>query len=174
MLERIFIAGSGGQGIVLMGKILANSALTAVKHLTFYPSYGAEVRGGTSNCQVILSSDEIASPLSDDFDTVVIMNQESADAFKKKISHAPMLLLNSSLCRFSGENGELVEVPATATAETLGNARTANFVMLGAYVARKKVISPAFVEKALIQSFEKKGKAMLDLNLKAFRAGLET
>lgn len=173
MLERVFIAGSGGQGIALMGKILAASAIDGVKHLTFFPSYGAEVRGGTSNCQVILSSDEIASPLPDDYDSVIIMNQESADAFGKKISHTQLLLLNSSLCKFSGNTGTVAEIPATSLAEKLGDIRTANFVMLGAYVTRRNVVPAESVEKAMKDSFERKGKAILDLNLKAFRAGLE-
>ena len=79
MLERVLIAGSGGQGVVLIGRIVATVALPRVPHITFFPSYGAEVRGGTSHCQVVLSSDEISSPLSERFDSLILMNQASCD-----------------------------------------------------------------------------------------------
>ncbi|MFA7160272.1 MAG: 2-oxoacid:acceptor oxidoreductase family protein, partial [Kiritimatiellia bacterium] len=78
MLERILIGGTGGQGIVTVGKLLARAAIDAYPFVTFFPSYGAEVRGGTSSCQVILSTAEISSPLSERFDTVLAMNQQSA------------------------------------------------------------------------------------------------
>ena len=94
MLERIFIAGSGGQGVLTTGKLLASVAVDHVDHLTFFPSYGAEVRGGTSNCQVVFSSNEIASPVSEEFDTLIIMNQESANVFLDRQTPDALVLLN--------------------------------------------------------------------------------
>lgn len=171
MHEQILIAGSGGQGIISLGKLLALLAVDTVPHVTFFPSYGAEVRGGTANCQVILSGNEIASPIAETFDSMMIMNQLSADRFLPQLKPHGVAVVNESLCLVPADK-RLAAIRATEIANRLGNARAANFVMLGAWFRRKPLIEPGAVEQALPTFFPDAKPALLDINLKAFRAGL--
>lgn len=171
MRERILIAGSGGQGIILVGKILATLAMRNVPHLTFFPSYGAEVRGGVSHCQIILSSDEIASPVSKRLDTLMIMNQASSDAFRSRLEPGGLLIINRSLCKVP-DGGDVLAPPASEMANDLGEARSANFIMLGVYASRRPLVRPADAEAAIERTFGQKNRTALDVNLRAFRAGL--
>ena len=171
MIERVLIAGSGGQGVVLLGKLLAAVAAESFPHVTFFPAYGAEVRGGTSNCQVILSSDEIASPVSEQFDSLVIMNQLSADRFMSCLDGNTIVILNSSLCDVPQRDG-VFSVPASKSADELGDSRVANLIMLGAYVGKKSFVRSESVEKELSILFSEKGSKLIDLNVRAFRFGL--
>lgn len=171
MLERILIAGSGGQGIVLLGKLLARLAMDTVPHVTFFPSYGAEVRGGTSNGQVILSSDEIASPLAEEFDSLLIMNEQSRVRFFPGLTPAGLAVINQSLCQAPSDK-RLVLVRATEIADQLGNARAANFVMLGTWLAHKPLIAVPAVESLIAESFAGAKPAIRETNLKALQAGL--
>jgi 2-oxoglutarate ferredoxin oxidoreductase subunit gamma len=171
MLERVIIAGSGGQGIVLIGRLLATVAVQNVPHVTFFPAYGAEVRGGVSNCHVVLSSEEIASPLSERFDTLIIMNQESLAVYQGMLVPGGLGIVNSSLCKAS-KIPSAVAIPATEIANDLGDTRVANFIMLGAYVARKPLVQPAQVESAIREFLAGKSEDLVALNTKAFHAGL--
>jgi len=170
MLERVFIAGSGGQGVILMGKLLALAALDEVRHITFFPVYTAEVRGGTANCQVVLSSEEIASPVCERFDSLILMNQASVDSFLALGGDGCLALVNQSLCRQGIGRG--VPIGATEAADRLGDARTTNMVMLGAYLGRKAVLSPAGMEREIRQVFAERSEGMADRNVEAFRLGL--
>jgi 2-oxoglutarate ferredoxin oxidoreductase subunit gamma len=171
MLERLLIAGEGGQGVILIGRILASVAVKTIEHVTFFPAYGAEVRGGTSNCHVIMSSAEIASPLADRFDSMIIMNQESANKFLPDRGKNCLTVFNSSLCAVPKGNSVLA-ISATELANELGNTCTANFIMLGAYLKRRPVVLPADVEKATMNMLSGKNQALVDLNIQAFRVGL--
>ena len=173
MLERLLIAGSGGQGIVLIGRLFASTAVRNIPCVTFFPAYGAEVRGGTSDCHVVLSSDEIASPLSERLDSMILMNQASVDKFLPAVTKGCLILINSSMCKAPARL-PAVAVPATELANQLGNTQTANFIMLGAYVARKRLVAPEDVEKGIAEAFSMKGQALTDINTKAFRIGLES
>lgn len=173
MLERIVIAGSGGQGIVLAGKLLATAATRSVPHVTFFPSYGAEVRGGVSSCQVVMSSDEIASPLPDDHDSYIVMNQASADHFLSRIRKNKLVLINSSICHVK-PSFNAVLIRASEMAEGLGNICVATFIMLGAYLARKPVVDPGDVEMDIEQVLAGKPREIVDLNVRALRTGLAT
>jgi 2-oxoglutarate ferredoxin oxidoreductase subunit gamma len=168
--ERILVAGAGGQGIVFLGKLLANAALERVPHITFFPSYGAEVRGGDSHCQVTLSDGEISSPVADAFDVMIVMNQQGADRFLPRLVTHGIALVNSSLCKVR-ETPDRLRVPATEEADQLGDPRVANMVMLGALLARREVVSPAGVE-ANLKAFFSGSRAALDRNLAAFHAGM--
>lgn len=172
MLERILIAGSGGQGIVLLGKLLARLAVESVPHITFFPSYGAEVRGGTSNCQVILSSDEIASPLAEQFDSLLVMNEQSATRFLPGLAPAGLGVINASLCRLPRDKRFML-VHATEIADQLGNARAANFVMLGAWLSRKPLVPREAVENIIRESFAGAKPTIIELNIKALHSGLK-
>lgn len=171
MLERLLIAGSGGQGIILAGRILASVAVKATPHVTFFPSYGAEVRGGMSACHVILSSREIASPVSEQNDTLIIMNQESLNRFRPQMSPRCLAVVNASLCNVKPARNVL-RIRATDIANSLGDTRSANFIMLGAYLSVKRVIPPAHIEKGIRELLAGKNRDMIELNIKAFRSGL--
>jgi 2-oxoglutarate ferredoxin oxidoreductase subunit gamma len=174
MLERLLIAGSGGQGVLLIGRTLAAVALDDLPHVTFFPSYGIEVRGGTSNCQVVMSSDPIPSPVCEQFDSMMLMNEESAGRFLPRLVPGGLAVLNSSLCRPSDRPGAAA-VAATDLANGLGDIRVANLVMLGAYLARRHIL-PAGAEERKIRDHlsARVGASMLELNIKALRAGMRS
>ena len=171
MHERILIAGSGGQGIISLGKLLARLAAETIKHVTFFTVYGAEVRGGTSNCQVIISSNEIAAPIAETFDSILIMNQQSAEHFMSSLDKNGLAIVNQSLCKGHADSRHVL-VPATEIAERLGSAKAANFVMLGAWLVRKPLIPARAVENAMASHFPGAPAALIDINIQAFRAGL--
>ncbi|MFA5044236.1 MAG: 2-oxoacid:acceptor oxidoreductase family protein [Kiritimatiellia bacterium] len=172
MHERILIAGSGGQGVVSLGKLLARLAAETIRHVTFFPAYGAEVRGGTSNCQVILSANEIAAPIAEAFDSIIVMNQQSADHFMSALDKNGVAIVNRSLCKIPADARHIL-VPATEIADSLGSAKAANFVMLGAWLARKPLIPARAVENAMAAHFPDAPAALIDINIQAFRAGLD-
>jgi 2-oxoglutarate ferredoxin oxidoreductase subunit gamma len=170
MVERILIAGSGGQGVILTGKLLASVAVGSFEHITFFPAYGAEVRGGTSNCQVVLSSDEIASPVSDCFDAMLLLNEASAERFIDCIDPGGCVVVNTSMCRVTSRIG-MVAVRATDEADRLGDQRVANLIMLGAYLRHHPVVPLAHVEQGVQQILAGKRDALIKLNLKALHLG---
>ncbi len=170
--ERILIAGSGGQGIILCGKILASVGVESFEHVTFFPSYGAEVRGGTSNCQVTLSSEEIASPLPEKFDSMLILNQDGYDAFSDMIANCDLVILNSSLCKSGKHSTSIHPVAATEMADVLGDTRVANFIMLGAYIRRRQHLSEDTIINQINKQLASKPQSMRDLNIQAFRTGM--
>jgi 2-oxoglutarate ferredoxin oxidoreductase subunit gamma len=171
MLERLLVAGAGGQGIILTGKMLANLAVKKVPHITFFPAYGAEVRGGTSNCQVVFSSEEIGSPVSDEFDSMIIMNQASLDRFLDQALPDSLVIVNSSMCE-EPSSRKVLAVPATDMANDMGNPKVANFIVLGAYLARRRIIEPEEVVTRTREMLAGKAEDLIELNLKAFRRGL--
>lgn len=171
MRERLIIAGSGGQGIVLIGRLLAVTAVDAVPHVTFFPSYGAEVRGGTSNCQVVLASEEIASPVCELFDSAILMNQTSADRFLPRVAEDGWALIDGTLCRASPDP-RVTSIDATAMAGAIGNVRAANFIMLGAYLARRRTVSPEAVERLTRTMLAGKNPALVELNIRGLKMGL--
>ena len=172
MHERIIIAGSGGQGVISLGKLLARLAAETIQHVTFFPAYGAEVRGGTSNCQVILSTNEIAAPIAEIFDSIIIMNQQSAEYFMPALDKHGLAIVNQSLCKVHADSRHVL-IPATEIADRLGSAKAANFVMLGAWLARKPLIPAGAIENAMASHFPDAPPALIDINIRAFRAGLD-
>ena len=141
MIERIVIAGSGGQGVMLLGKVLAQAAMLEGKQITWFPAYGPEVRGGTSHCMVTISDQEIGSPYISEADTLIILNQPSLERFKKMLKRNGLLILNSSLAKTSVEAKiKILQFPFTDIAIKLGNIKVANMVALGCYAQAKKII----------------------------------
>jgi 2-oxoglutarate ferredoxin oxidoreductase subunit gamma len=169
--QHILMAGSGGQGLVLLGKLLANAALKSVPHITFFPSYGAEMRGGTSHCQVIPSPTEIPSPVAETFDLMILMNQESVDKFIMAGDQHGFALVNSTLCAAYGR-APAVRIPATTEADKLGDTRAANLVMLGALIARRPVVPASDIQETIQTLLGGKSTKIIDLNLSAFQRGL--
>ncbi len=175
MKEQIICAGSGGQGIVTMGKLLAWAVLKDNKFVTYIPSYGAEQRGGTANCSVIISDIEIASPLIETPSSLIIMNSASLDKFENRLQKGGLLVINSSLVDKKSErkNVQAVYIPATEIAEEIGQIRTANMVALGAYIGKSKIIPIDKLEESLSNIFSKAKKELLEINIKALRKGEE-
>lgn len=173
MTEEIIMAGFGGQGVIFMGKLLAYLGMLKGYQVTYIPSYGAEVRGGTANCTVIISPEEIASPLSPHPSTAIVMNKPSLDKFEPWIKREGLLILNSSLIgrELHRDDLEVIEVPATGIARKLGNPKVANMVALGAYLASRKSISLETALAHLKDVLPKHSHHLLGVNKEALRKG---
>ena len=168
--ERILVAGAGGQGVVSLGKLIANAALDSIPHVTFFPSYGAEVRGGTSHCQVILSPEAIPSPVSDRFETAILMNQESVTRFLPQLTRNGLAVINSSMATARPDPRHLL-IAATQTADAIGDARVANLILLGALLSRKRLVDLERINQELRHIWSG-SRTILERNLEAFRAGV--
>lgn len=167
--QKLFFAGSGGQGILLMGQMVSYAAMSQNLETTFLPSYGPEMRGGTANCTVIVSDKTISCPLIFEADAVVVMNPPSLTKFESLVKPGGKMIINTSLVseRPTRTDIQVVEVPANDLAAELGNRRTANVIMYGALVTETGVVSEEGVEYALRKVFSGKKAKLLDLNMKA-------
>jgi len=172
VLIKTLIAGFGGQGVLSMGLNLAEAAMLEGKNVTYLPAYGAEVRGGTANCTVAISDDEIASPVASSPEFVIAMNQPSAVKFQHHIQSGGLFFLNSSLIEAEIIRGdiEIVNVPANRIAEELGSPKAANMVKLGAVTKKSGVVALSNVSHALKHILSSK-KKLLELNEKALLTG---
>jgi len=157
-----------------MGVNLAEAAMREGKNVTYLPAYGAEVRGGTANCTVAISDDEIASPVASSPDFVIAMNQPSALRFQNQIQSGGLFFVNSSLVETELSRGDItvIKVPANSISEELGSSRSANMVLLGAFIKKSGVVSISSVNEALKDTLGSK-KKLLDVNEKALRAGYD-
>jgi 2-oxoglutarate ferredoxin oxidoreductase subunit gamma len=173
MLINTIFSGFGGQGVLSMGYIFAYAAMVDGKNTTYLPSYGAEVRGGTANCTVAISDEEIASPVASSPEFVVVMNNPSLSRFQNVVQSGGIMFLNSSMIEARPIRGdiELLEIPANDIARGLGNERVANMVMLGFFVKRTGLVSVSGVEKAVEDAFSARKKSMVTLNKKALMEG---
>lgn len=171
---RVIIAGSGGQGILFLGRLLASAGMLEGKRVTWFPSYGAEMRGGTANCTVIVSNDMIGSPVVQTPDVLVVMNTASLERFQPQLTRRGLLLYDSSLITGPTLRRDVraVAVPATDLASAVGSVKAANMVMLGALVSATGVVGPASVENALGTPEQARRKAALELNISAFGKGM--
>ncbi len=172
MLVKTLISGFGGQGVISMGLSLAQAAMAEGKYVTYLPSYGAEVRGGTANCTVAVSNEEIASPIASSPDFVIAMNRPSLTKFQNQIKSGGVLFLNSSLIQAntSRDDIEVVRVAADAMAKELGSARSANMVMLGAFIRVSGIVSLEGIIEGLKIGLKNKSK-LIAINEKAINAG---
>jgi 2-oxoglutarate ferredoxin oxidoreductase subunit gamma len=172
---QIVIAGFGGQGIVLTGNIIARACVMEDKHVAGMVSYGVEMRGGTANATVVISDSEIASPFVSKPDIAIILNQQSLDKFEDKIAENGIVILNSSMITRDVVRKDLqvVHVDAAEIARWLGNARVANVVALGAFIAKTGILQTESVEAAIVQLFSKKKAALITINQKALLEGMK-
>ena len=175
MYQDVMIAGFGGQGVLLVGKLLAHAGMLEGKHVTWFPSYGAEIRGGTANCTVIIADREIGSPLVQSPSAMMIMNEASFKKFEPRIKAFGDLFLNTSLVHGPQTRDDIVriEVKANAIAEELGDIRIANMVMLGAFLKKSGVVALDSVLNALKAILPPRRHALLALNEKALKCGGE-
>ena len=172
MLIKTIFAGFGGQGVLSMGLNLAQAAMVEEKNVTYLPSYGAEVRGGTANCTVAVSDEDIASPVASSPEFIVVMNKPSLFRFQNLIESGGVLFINSSLVDAETTRGdiEVIRVPANTIAEELGSPKAANMVMLGAFIKKSNLVSLETVIEELKSVLGKK-KSLIEINTKALKTG---
>lgn len=168
--QEIIFAGFGGQGILSMGKFLAYAGMDANLNVSWLPSYGPEMRGGTANCSVILTNDSIGSPIVTEANTVVVMNRPSLDKFEETIAPNGLLIMDSDLVNRMPvrEDLEVIAIPAQTIAEELGSKKIANMVLLGALVKKTNIVSM----EVLLDSLKGHGKAsFFEVNKNALERG---
>ena len=175
MERNLMVAGFGGQGVMTLGKFLAEATCTYTdKNVTFFPSYGAEQRGGTANCYVVISDDEVGAPLGDAMEDLIVMNDPSLGKFLNKLVSGGTLYINSSIVTSPVERSDvkIVKAPVTELALELGNAKVLNIIMLGVYIGYTQVIPPELVWQTIEHKLSRKPK-LLPLNQQAFQMGLK-
>ncbi|MEA3489640.1 MAG: 2-oxoacid:acceptor oxidoreductase family protein [Candidatus Omnitrophota bacterium] len=172
--ESIICAGFGGQGIMVLGKVLAEAGMALDLNVTWLPSYGAEVRGGTAHSMVRISSSPIPSPIVDTADTAIVMNDLSMDKFKDKIIDGGLLILNTSMAgnRSKTKDIDVVGAPLTEEAIKLNNVRVANMIAAGIFAAKKKLFDKALLVK-VIGKMAAGREAIIPANIKAVERGFE-
>jgi len=176
LYEEVLIAGFGGQGILFAGKLLAHTAMKAGKEVTFMPSYGAEMRGGTANCMVVISNLPIASPLVTKPDCLIAMNKASLNKFSGRIKEGGLLIMNSSLIEGKPQLDKSIEVlaiPADDMAVELGNQKAANMIALGGYLQKRGFVGPGTATESLPEVLAKRYHKTLPVNTKALLKGAE-
>ncbi len=175
MYQDVMIAGFGGQGVLVAGKLLAYAGMLEGKHVTWFPSYGAEIRGGTANCTVIISDDEIGSPVVRNPSAMVIFNEASFKKFETRIKQGGQLFLNTSLVPAASSRSDItrIDVKANDIAENLGDIRIANMVMLGALLKKTGVVALDSVLAALKQVLPARRHSLIPLNENALRRGAD-
>lgn len=175
METNLCVAGFGGQGVMTLGKFLADATCNSTdKNVTFFPSYGAEQRGGTANCYVVISDDDIGAPLGDVMDDLIVMNGASLNKFLGKLKSGGTLFVNNSIVTEQIERDDVtvVKAPVTELALEMGNAKVLNIIMLGVYIGYTEVIAPEIVWQTIEHKLAKKA-SLLPLNKQAFEKGLE-
>lgn len=173
MYQGIIMSGFGGQGVVSGGIMLAYAGMMDGRNVTFFPAYGAEMRGGTANCSVVISTDPVASPVVGTPDSLLIMNEPSLTRFEPVLKQGGLLILNTSLVasRPSRTDITVVEVPANDIAEELGNLKTANMVMLGAFAAKTNAVGIDTLKNNINKVYVRASDEMVSMNARAIDRG---
>ena len=176
MKETIIIAGFGGQGVLSMGKILAYSGVMQDYEVTWMPSYGPEMRGGTANVTVIVSDRRISSPIADSYDTAIILNQQSMDKFESKVRAGGVLIYdtNGIINPPTRTDIEVYAIDAAAECARLGEAKMFNTMILGGYLKVKPIVAMENVMAGLKKSLPERAWALLPKNQEAIMHGAET
>ena len=169
-IYKMFFAGSGGQGVLLMGQIVASAAMLEDKSTTFFPSYGPEMRGGTANCTVVVSDKTVSCPLIFESDCVVAMNLPSLLKFEPTLKPGGILLLNKSIIHQEPKRDDITvyNVPANDLAVELGHPVVANMIMLGAFVRASNIVTSDSIETVIRDTFSKRKAELVDINIKAY------
>ena len=175
MERNLMIAGFGGQGVMTMGKLLAEATSQATDlNVTFFPSYGAAMRGGTANCYVVISDDPIGAPVSYSLEDLVVMNGPSLHKFLPNLKPGGTLFVNSTIVTdpVDRDDIKIIEAPVTQMAIDIKNERALNVIMLGVYVGATDDVPEDVIIKGIEHKFEKKPK-LIEPNIEAFKMGLE-
>ena len=173
--EQIILAGFGGQGVLLAGQLLAYAGLMEEKNVSWLPSYGPEMRGGTANCCVIVTDNEVGSPVVTEADTVIVMNRPSLDKYESFVKKGGLLIINSTLIdkKATRDDIDVLYVPANELAEQAGSVKAANMVALGAYLERTHIVQNKNVIAALEKIMGAKKTKLIPLNERALELGAE-
>ena len=175
MERNLMIAGFGGQGVMTMGKLLAEATSEATDlNVTFFPSYGAAMRGGTANCYVVISDDPIGAPVSYSLEDLVVMNGPSLHKFLPNLKPGGTLFVNSTIVTdpIDRDDIKVIEAPVTQMAIDIKNERALNVIMLGVYVGATDAVPEDVIVKGIEHKFAKKPK-LIEPNVEAFKMGLE-
>jgi len=169
----IIMAGFGGQGVMSMGQVICYAGLDEGREVSWLPSYGPEMRGGTANCMVVVSDEPVVSPIVSRPDALIIMNRPSLDKFEPTLKPGGVLVLNTSMCdkEPSRRDIKVVKVPATDLASELGDIRVANMVALGAFLAVVPLVRQESVVEALRKNLPAHHQKLVPLNQRALEAG---
>lgn len=172
MAKEFIFAGFGGQGVLLIGQLVAYAAMLSGKHVTWMPSYGPEMRGGTANCSVVISDDEVGCPIVGEPDAVLVMNNPSLEKFEQALKPGGILVINSSLVTIKPTRTDIkiIEVPASKLEEELGILKAMNIIMLGAFVEATGVIDTATMFVAFSKKFAARPHT-IEPNKIAFKQG---
>lgn len=175
MEQRVIMAGFGGQGVMSMGQLLAYAGMLENKNVTWLPSYGPEMRGGTANCHVIVSEKEIAAPVISEATAAIIMNRPSLDKFENSVVPGGVIFVNSSLVnrKVQRTDVEVYEIPANEIALEMGNLKVANMVMLGAFLEKTKIVDPESVLESLKKVLGESKANLIPINREALKRGAE-
>ena len=173
--NQIVIAGFGGQGLLFSGKVLAYAGMVEGRYLSWLPSYGPEMRGGTANCNVILSDREVGSPIVTRPDILMVMNGPSLDKFEKDVQPGGSIFVDSSLVsrKVEREDVKAYYIPATAMAREMGAPGLANMVLLGELVKATGCVTDDGLDAGLIKVIPARKADMLEVNRKALKAGMD-
>jgi 2-oxoglutarate ferredoxin oxidoreductase subunit gamma len=174
LYQDVIMAGFGGQGVMLIGNLLAYAGMEHGLNVTYIPVYGPEMRGGTANCTVVVSDDAIGSPIIRSPKSLIIMNRPSLDKFQPQLVDGGVLVLNASLIDADladAKRLKVVAVPCNEIADGLGNTRMANMVALGAYVNATGILPLSVVEESLSHVISKHYSHLIPKNAEALRAG---
>lgn len=174
MTKEFIFAGFGGQGMLLIGKFLALACMLDGKHVSWLPSYGPEMRGGTANCSVIVSDEEVGSPILGTADGIIAMNLPSLDKFESRVRPGGVLVVNSSIIERKVERDDITVVycDAMKIAEEAGNPKGANVAILGALMAKVDIVSEEKMAEAIKTELGERKMRFLDSNMKAYEAGM--
>lgn len=175
MEKNFILAGFGGQGILLAGTILANAFMLEGKNVTWYPCYGAEMRGGTVNCEIVVSDSEVSSVHKQDTDYALVLNQQSFDKFVQRVKSGGMIVANSTLVAESRPRSDIdyVFAPMGEIANNLGTSKVTNVVSLGVLSSVCEIVSKDYLAKGVEKVLGAKKKDLLPLNAKALDCGAE-
>jgi 2-oxoglutarate ferredoxin oxidoreductase subunit gamma len=175
MQIEIIISGFGGQGVLFAGQLLAYCALDNDKEVTWFPSYGPEMRGGTAHCTVIIGDEEIGSPVVKNPSVAIVMNLPSLDKYETEVKEGGILIVNSSLVDRSSQRTDIdiLEIPAHEIAEEIGDRRLVNLVLLGALLQRLPIFSIDQLGTSLSKHIPDRHRDMLQLNIEALKRGFE-
>jgi 2-oxoglutarate ferredoxin oxidoreductase subunit gamma len=176
MTEEIIIAGFGGQGVLSLGKILAYSGIMQDQEVSWFPSYGPEMRGGTANVTVILSDDRISSPILNEYDTAIILNQQSMDKFEKQVKPGGTLLFdpNGIINPPKRTDINIYKIEGTKLASDMGNPKIFNMLIMGAFLEIKPLVKIENIKKGLEKSLPERHHKLIPLNIEAIEKGIES
>jgi 2-oxoglutarate ferredoxin oxidoreductase subunit gamma len=175
MTEEIIIAGFGGQGVLSMGKILAYSGIMQDKEVSWFPSYGPEMRGGTANVTVIISDERISSPILNEYDTAILLNQQSIDKFENKVKKDGLLLYDGNGVTRHPDRKDIniFRIDAADESSRMSTTKTFNMIVLGGYLKLKPVVDLSNVIKGLQKSLPARYHKLIPVNEEAIRRGME-